>query len=189
MDEWRDIPGYDGRYQITKEGRAKSVARIVRMGNKHRGEIHLADRIMVPRIRSSSTTVSLTKPRGSGKKGSITHRASVARLVLSAFDREERFMVAWHIDADLENNHLDNLKWGTRLENVQDKIRHGTVANFKGEFNPRAKLTERDVKLIIYQVRTGLITQKELGKIYNISFSVINDIVHQKSWKHLWQVI
>jgi hypothetical protein len=31
-----------------------------------------------------------------------------------------------HLDGNGQNNKLQNLKWGTRLENVQDSIKHGT---------------------------------------------------------------
>jgi hypothetical protein len=50
-----------------------------------------------------------------------------------------------HLDGNRSNNRLDNLAWGTPLENGADKARHGTA---KGERNGRAKLTAAKVRRI-----------------------------------------
>lgn len=34
-----------------------------------------------------------------------------------------------HLDGDVSNNHLSNLAYGTRLENMADAKRHGTIHN------------------------------------------------------------
>lgn len=41
-------------------------------------------------------------------------------------------MMVWydgHLDGDPTNNHLDNLRWGTHQENVDDMTRHRTHRN------------------------------------------------------------
>lgn len=58
-------------------------------------------------------------------------------------------------DPDPSNNRLENLRWGTRKENYEDSVRHGTAYLGKvrlGEENPSSKLT-RDLVLTIMRIR------------------------------------
>lgn len=50
---------------------------------------------------------------------------------------------ALHINGDRLDNRLENLRWGTRKENVADAIRHGTAT--VGLRNGGAKLTKSDL--------------------------------------------
>lgn len=38
-----------------------------------------------------------------------------------------------HLDGNPANNHVSNLAWGTRSENVLDAVRHGTYRNANAE--------------------------------------------------------
>lgn len=107
----------------------------------------------------------------------------VHRLVLEAFrgpcpEGEE----CLHADGDPTNNRLDNLKWGTRKENGEDMVRHGTAC--KGERSGRAKLTEAQVLEIVAMAGDG-ITQTVLACIYGVSPGNIQAIVEGRSWRHV----
>lgn len=91
-----------------------------------------------------------------------------------------------HLDGDKSNNKLSNLKWGTKKDNGQDKIRHGTSKINKGECHGNAKLTEQEVRMIIYMYGTGEFTQREIASIYNIHQVHVSKIILKKVWKHLW---
>ncbi len=92
-----------------------------------------------------------------------------------------------HLDGNASNNNLGNLCWGTCLENVLDAIKHGTHNTAKkGELHHNNKLTERDVRMIIYMWRTKLFTQREIAKSYNVCFVTVNDIIHKRRWNHIW---
>src|SRR4051794_38431819 len=53
----------------------------------------------------------------------------IHRLVLEAFVGPcPDGLECRHLDGDPGNNLLSNLKWGTRLENFQDSVKHGTAA-------------------------------------------------------------
>ena len=91
-----------------------------------------------------------------------------------------------HLDGNVLNNNLSNLRWGTHKENTRDSIRHKTHCGFKcGELNTNHKLTEKDVINIIHLWNTKLFTQQEIAKMYNISRSYVNVIINRKVWKHL----
>lgn len=92
-----------------------------------------------------------------------------------------------HLDGTRTNNQLDNLCWGTKVENTQDQVRHGTHADNRGERHGHAKLTESIVILIrqLWSIRWMGVTQVELGEMFNISNKTVSDLVHRKRWKHI----
>ncbi len=58
--------------------------------------------------------------------------AQVHRVVLETFQGPcPDGMVCRHLDGNPHNNRLDNLAWGTMLENSQDRFRHGTATPAK----------------------------------------------------------
>lgn len=83
-----------------------------------------------------------------------------------------------HLDGNPTNNAIGNLAWGTRAENAQDMADHGTV---KGENNPRAKLTEDDVRYI----RKSALTSKALGDLLGVNKSTIKAIRDGRNWSHI----
>jgi hypothetical protein len=120
--EWRSIPGYDGLYQISNHGQVKSLARRVErpQGSYHRRETLL--RFAADQRGYRSVHLS--------KDGNPKFH-SVHRLVAWVFLRDTWFPGAevCHNDGNPENNHVSNLRWGTRAENVHDSVLHGTHAN------------------------------------------------------------
>jgi hypothetical protein len=125
------------------------------------------------------------------KKGQ-TYPKLVHRLVLETYIGPcPDGMECRHLDGNPLNNNLSNLRWGTKSENVRDAINHGTFnaipPRFEGETHPNSKLTEQDVRMIVYIRKTNLFTQREIAKMFNISEYAISDIIRRKSWKHIWK--
>ena len=120
---WRQYPENPG-YAVSNHGRVKSVKRTVMRDNGR--PMTVPERILATgTLRSGYETVQLYTD---GK--SATHY--VHRLVLSTFDRlpDDNEEVR-HLDGNPANNHLENLAWGTRADNILDQVRHGTHANAK----------------------------------------------------------
>lgn len=116
------------------------------------------------------------------------NRGDVHRLVLETYiGKCPKGMECRHLDGNPQNNNLSNLKWDTHYNNMQDRIKHGTDKYNKGETNPRAKLTEQDVRMIIYTYQIKLFRICELAKMYNIKWKAIYCIVTKRNWKYLWQ--
>lgn len=117
-------------------------------------------------------------------------RYLVHHAVLNAFvGKCPKGMECRHLDGNKQNNRLSNLKWGTKSENVQDTIRHGThkPCSLKGEKHPNAKLTECDVRSIVTLYEVGLYSQRVIADWYKISQMTVSDIITRKKWKHLWK--
>jgi len=86
-----------------------------------------------------------------------------------------------HKDCNKLNNTLGNLEWVTRKENVQRAYINGIVPAMQGERHGCSKLVDANVR----EIRTSLLTTKELASKFNCSFTTIRDIKRKVTWKHL----
>jgi DNA-binding XRE family transcriptional regulator len=77
-----------------------------------------------------------------------------------------------------------HLKTGTDYDNIHDAIDRGRFAY--GENNGRSLLTENDVKDILNYLWEGNITCVELGKMYDVHSTTINQISLGKVWKKIY---
>lgn len=122
MEEiWKDIPGYEGRYQVSNMGRVKSLERKVRSVNWYSHKEFwrtVRERILRP---SSVRTGHLYVVLGHGKSGVPVHQ-----LVMRAFvGNPPNGMEVRHLNGDPADNRLENLKYGTRTENILDVFYQG----------------------------------------------------------------
>lgn len=102
---WKDVPDYEGIYQVSNKGRIKSLARIV-------GHCKRKDKIIIPKDnRTGYYKVNLYKD--SKCKNHYIHR-----LVASAFiSNENNKPCINHKDHNRKNNNVENLEWCTYKEN------------------------------------------------------------------------
>ena len=112
---WVPVPGYEGIYSVSDQGQVLSHARTNSLGHP----VHEKTLTLTPNKRGH-LRVSLSK------NGRL-YVALVHQIVLEAFvgPRPEKQEVR-HLDGNPENNHLSNLRYGTRSENMYDRVRHGT---------------------------------------------------------------
>lgn len=170
IENWRDIPGYEGRYQVSDQGRVRSLDRWV---NGPGGE----------RRRRGKTLRNLTDRYGYHVvplQGGI--RRKVHRLVLLAFvgPCPPGHETAHH-DGNARNNSLGNLRYATSRENADDRIRHGT--NVRGERQHKAKLTAENVRAI--RASRGVVRQCDLASAFGVSQHNISAIQRRTTWKYL----
>lgn len=116
-EEWRDIEGYDGFYQISDKGRVKSIKRQrVLSGRKY---IVNKEKILKPyKHNGGYLKINLCKD---GKVKSFF----IHRLILQAFKPTKEKLNVNHIDGNKENNNLENLEWVTQKENVRHAYESG----------------------------------------------------------------
>lgn len=104
MEEWRDIPGLEGRYQVSSEGRVRTVSRECNAG-WHK------TRIVVERIRKFEIHYS-GYLKLAVREGLRFRKYFVHRLVAYAFlPNPENLAYVNHKDRDRSNNRLENLEW------------------------------------------------------------------------------
>lgn len=181
---WKDIPEYEGYYQVSNLGRVKSLDRIVEaifMGKKKKPVIRKG-RILIP-AQHTDGHMRVNPCINSKVKISFVHR-----LVLFAFvPNPDNLPVCCHNDGNPTNNRVENLRWGTCYDNYWDMHKHGVWnpgVHPKGAEIPWAKLNEEKVREIRKLNAEG-ISQRKLGKIFGVSHSVIRNIIIGKKWKHI----
>lgn len=106
-------------------------------------------------------------------------RFYVHALVLTHFRGPKPFIGAQcrHLDGDPRNNAIDNLEWGTALENGADTRRHGTL---RGEKNPRAVLTKQQVATI--RDMKGKYLQRVIASEFGVSRATVSQIHCGRIW-------
>lgn len=118
-ETWRPVPGYEGFYEVSDQGRVRSLDRVVTSkgsakrvkGQVRRHNINWAGYHLVHLSREAQ------------KQAVLVHR-----LVLEAFvgSAPEGKPFALHGNGDRADNRLENLRWGSQSENMMDSVEHGT---------------------------------------------------------------
>lgn len=101
---------------------------------------------------------------------------TVHSLVAEAFlgPRPDGYQVR-HLDGNRSNNRVENLCYGSALENAQDRERHGTTA--RGERGGNARLSDAGAILIRELYAETDATQYELASRFKISQAQVNNII------------
>lgn len=117
-EEWRDIPGWEGFYQISTNGEVRSLPREVRRG---RQTLHLRGRML---RQSSDVYPRVTLYDGSTDRKSTrkVHRLMALTFLGSPPPGADRVC---HNDGNPRNNHISNLRWDNQSGNMLDRTRHG----------------------------------------------------------------
>ena len=119
LEQWKPVYGYEGIYEVSSHGRVRSVDRTA---TRSGGQVHLKGKVLRTTLskRGGYPDVSLY---AQGKR----ERRSVHALVAESFiGARPEGMEVCHNDGNPTNNHLDNLRYGTRSDNMLDRVRHGT---------------------------------------------------------------
>lgn len=119
MEEWRPVPGFESRYEVSNFGRVRSLPVTVACGRGGRGRRTLPGRVLRPGKMNRFGHVSVVLGRAGGSR-------CVHELVLLAFvGPKPPKHEARHLDTDGSNNRLSNLVWGTTSDNNKDVTRNG----------------------------------------------------------------
>lgn len=102
-------------------------------------------------------------------------------------DNFEFIILSYETESKLRyNEQLYIHLFGSLDRNQGYNISEGTsTCVLKGENNPRSSLTNKqvvEIKILLYQ---NTLSQPDIAKQYNVSISTIENIKHNKSWKHI----
>ena len=118
VEEWRDVVGWEGWYQVSNLGRVRSVDRYIDMQNG--ASRFCRGVIRVQQINNEGRYKVDLKGRG------IRAPRFVHHLVLEAFvGSRPDGMEGCHNNGNPLDNRLCNLRWDTHVANEADKMLHG----------------------------------------------------------------
>jgi hypothetical protein len=155
---WKDIPGYEGRYQASTLGRIKSLSRLINSRNQF-GEFEYLSKEMILQagVRGNYLMVVLYNPK---------HTFAVHHLIMAAFVGERDGLYVLHANGNPKDNRLENLRYDTQSENIYDVYRQGKAWK---------KLTVDDVEGIRFGLFCGF-TCARVGELFGVGHQAISKI-------------
>jgi hypothetical protein len=176
MEEWKDIKGYEGLYQVSNFGRVKSLAKEWIAGNnslRKKEEI-----LLIPRPNSKGY-LEVTLSKNSKAIMFRLNRIIALHFIPNPLNLPE----VNHKNGIKTDNNVSNLEWCTRSYNMKHAFNTGLKISSKGEKNGQSKLTDKEVLEI--RALNGVLLKREIAKIYGVSKTLISHIHLRKTWKHL----
>lgn len=163
MEEiWKDIPGYEGRYQASTEGKIRSLTRQVPIAN---GFTRLKQgRVLKPGRYCKAGHLSVVL--GHKAPGTPVHQL-VALTFLGPCPYGQEVL---HNNGDPTDNRVENLRYGTRTANILDVYRVG---------KPWRKLTADDVVAIRKEAASGT-KRSTIAEKYGISATYVSSVIAGK---------
>lgn len=184
LEEWRDVPNYEGHYQVSDLGRLKGLDRILKFDSfrykKWKGKI------LKGNICKKKGYIKCCFLKNGNKFYSSVHIIVAKAFILNPLNLPEVNHIGKYPDGR-EGNKLDNraisLEWCTRKQNMIHAKENGLLNEVKkGEESNFSKLTEKEV-LEIREEKT--LNGKQLSTKYNVTPGLISMILNNKIWNHI----
>ena len=177
MENWKPVVGYEGLYEVSDQGRVRSVDRITRDGRRWKGRVLSTSKVSSGYLH---TVLSVD--------GKYDH-VYVHRLVADAFvPNPQGKLEVNHKDGNKKNNVASNLEWVTHSENGLHSFRvlgRKAAKSMLGKPSPCRKLTDEQVA----EIRTGKKSCYALAREYGVSDSTIQNVRNGVSYRVVSEVM
>lgn len=182
-EEWREIEGYS-RYLISNYGRIWSKTRVVSTANKSIKTIRKGA-FKNSRNKDGYMVVNLVPD------GEIRNYKTVRmhRLIAQAFiPNPSNFKIVHHKNSIRNDNRIENLEWTSSSQNNTYRWQDGNQEENREKARRICKINGQKGRVISLKTKIEIIksykmknkTQKEIGKEYGVSSSVVSFIVNGK---------
>ena len=164
-EQWRDIAGYEGAYQVPSEGNVYSC-RFNRMLKPQLGKLgyyHIGLSV--------------------GGKVKLVH---IHRLVALAFLQVPDGMAkptVDHINYVKTDNRLANLRWLSNADNSRRTSADNRIHRPRRSEKPNAKLNEKAVRSIRVEYAAGGTSTYKLADKHGVSHTAIRSVLIERTWQ------
>lgn len=111
-EEWRDIEGYEGYYQVSSFGRVKSVERYIQQRDGMKAPYRIPEKILKPKRAHNGYLFVHLSVQGHA------HPFRIHKLVARHFiPNPQGLPTINHKDENKDNNRVENLEWCTQAYN------------------------------------------------------------------------
>lgn len=178
---WMPVKGYkdgfyDGLYEVSNKGRFKQLPRRL---NCKGGSRLTKEKIVWGSNSHGYRRVILKRDR-------IRLQIDIHVLVAKAFiPNPENKKTVNHKDAVRHHNFVENLEWATMQEQINHYHNMGLHWTTRGIERESCKLNEEKVKEIKKLYANEKISHRKLAEKFNVSYSLIGNILRNKKWKHV----
>jgi hypothetical protein len=176
-EEYKDIRGYEGLYQVSNLGNIKSLAKSYKDAN---GEYRTVNEYVLFRRRNKSGYLTVVLWKDDTRREFLVHK-----LVASAFlERAEGLYEINHIDGNITNNDVSNLEWCDKKPQGAKLSRHDSVIEAIKNLNiGEAKIViKRGNEAIIFDSITAA------AKLLGVSEDMINFSIRKQRKLSGWEV-
>lgn len=180
-ERWKDIPGFEGQYQLSDYGRVRSLSRWVYSENKP--DTYRQGRIIklcfTPSSKKKKKTDTDVDIQMKLHKDCIRYQFSVARYVyflfVAAFDLSNHTVIVRRKDNDKLNCYYQNLL----LASISEVAKEGFVNNKR-----KSKFQEQTKPVSQYTLKGKFVktynSSKEAGQATGVSSEYINDAARRE---------
>ena len=176
IETWKDIPKYEGLYQVSNLGNVKSLERPV---NDNGGIKIIKERILKKQKHYHGYLYVVLNNK----------KKYIHRLVAQTFlDNPNNYKEINHKDGNKQNNVYSNLEWCTRSQNVKHSYRLGLLKSRIGKNNNQSK------QVLQYNLNGNFIKEwesiKEASRFLKINDSSISACCKHKQNKagnYIWR--
>lgn len=120
---WLPVKGYEGKYEVSSEGRVRSLDRVVKDARRGRNLNRKSHMLRPGETRCGYLSVVLCD--NTNRRSERVHRL-VAEAFLTKVDGKNEIN---HINGDKADNRSDNLEWVDRKENMAHAFSNGLHPN------------------------------------------------------------
>lgn len=164
IEQWKDLPNYEGYYTVSNTGKIKSLDRVVNFKDgrcfKYKGK-------EIKQHLTKDGYLFCGVSKNSIRETFLIHRA----VGLCFVENEMNKPVINHIDGNRSNNHSSNLEWCTQSENVLYSYH---VLGYKASEETRRKLSESQKLKIFTEAHRRNLSISQTGEKSHKAIPVID---------------
>jgi hypothetical protein len=179
VEDWRDVVGYEDRYEISNFGNLRSKS-YLKKGRNVNGEFSFITqpRLMKPTVNGNGY-LSVYLSRDGESANFVIHRL----VAITFLENPDNLPVVNHKDCDKTNNRVDNLEWCTQQHNVKHSYESGTKTNL-GDKHPRRVLNSEIVCKMRKMFSEGIGVQK-IADHFGFRYDTTKSAITGKNWGHV----